>query len=101
MADEEFRSEVPVFPTISIGTREPAAAEPSWRPSGGRRYYDCRELPKGRGCSLVIAGDPDEVLEAALRHATGPAHQEADTPALRDMIERHIHDVPQGDATLA
>jgi predicted small metal-binding protein len=35
-----------------------------------RKMIDCRDFPNEVGCTLTIAGQEDEVLTAAVQHAT-------------------------------
>jgi hypothetical protein len=46
---------------------------------------DCRDVPSESGCTLVIAGEPDEVLRAAVGHAV-EVHGHTDGPELREGI---------------
>jgi predicted small metal-binding protein len=50
-----------------------------------RKMVDCRKVPSEIGCTLTIAGQEDEVLDAAIAHAVAK-HGHEDTPELRDMI---------------
>ncbi|MBS1839134.1 MAG: DUF1059 domain-containing protein [Actinobacteria bacterium] len=50
-----------------------------------RVVADCRDIPSESGCTLTIAGEPDEVLAAASRHAVS-VHQHEDGPELREAI---------------
>ena len=54
-----------------------------------RMVADCREMPSESGCSLTLAGETDEVVEAAALHAAA-AHQHEDTPELREMIRESL-----------
>ena len=51
----------------------------------GRMIVDCRDFPNENGCTLTIAGQEDEVLDAAVAHAIA-AHQHEPSPDLREMI---------------
>jgi hypothetical protein len=46
---------------------------------------DCREFPSESGCTLTIAGEEDEVLDAATAHAVA-VHGHDDGAELREMI---------------
>lgn len=56
-----------------------------------RKVADCRDMPSERGCTLTIAGEEDEVLDAATQHAVA-SHQHEDTPELREMIRGGLKD---------
>ena len=51
----------------------------------GRMVADCRDIPSESGCTLTIAGEEDEVVDAAARHAVA-VHQHDDGPELREQI---------------
>jgi Protein of unknown function (DUF1059) len=53
--------------------------------SMGRMMADCRRFPSESNCSLVIIGDEDEVLQAAMEHAVS-VHGHEDTPENREQI---------------
>jgi predicted small metal-binding protein len=50
-----------------------------------RKMIDCRQVPNEIGCTLTIAGQEDEVLDAAVAHAVAK-HGHTDTPELREML---------------
>jgi predicted small metal-binding protein len=50
-----------------------------------RKMIDCRSVPNEVGCTLTIAGQEGEVLDAAVAHATA-VHGHADSPELREML---------------
>ena len=52
-----------------------------------RKSIDCRDYPSESGCTLRIEGSEDEVLDAAVSHAT-EKHGHTDSPELRDEIRR-------------
>jgi predicted small metal-binding protein len=56
-----------------------------------RKMIDCRSVPNDIGCTLAIAGEEDEVLDAAVAHAVGK-HGHDDTPELRSMIRGGLQD---------
>lgn len=57
-----------------------------------RKYIDCREVPSESGCSIAIAADnEDELLEAAVQHATA-VHGHEDTPEFRAQIRSAFHE---------
>jgi predicted small metal-binding protein len=63
-----------------------------------RKMIDCRRFPSETGCTLALAGSEDEVLRAAVLHAT-TVHGHADTPDLRAQLKATLEDertiVPQ------
>ena len=50
-----------------------------------RKMIDCRKVPNEIGCTLTIAGQEDEVLDAAVAHAVAK-HGHTENPELRDML---------------
>lgn len=56
-----------------------------------RKVSDCRDLPSEKSCTLTIAGEPDEVVDAAVQHAVS-RHGHKDTPELRKQIQSHLKD---------
>jgi predicted small metal-binding protein len=50
-----------------------------------RKMVDCRTMPSEINCTLTIAGEEDEVLDAAAMHAVAK-HGHEDTPELREEI---------------
>lgn len=56
-----------------------------------RKMIDCRRTPSDIGCTLRIAGSQDEVLRAALLHATS-MHGHSDTPDLRAQLRATLED---------
>jgi predicted small metal-binding protein len=56
-----------------------------------RKMIDCRKVPNEIGCTLTIAGEQDEVLDAAAAHAVSK-HGHDDTPELRDMLRTSLED---------
>jgi hypothetical protein len=57
-----------------------------------RKMIDCRKVPNEIGCTLTIAGNEDEVLDAAVAHAVAK-HGHQDTPELREMIRNGLETV--------
>lgn len=55
----------------------------------GRLVADCRDFPSESGCTLTIAGEEDEVVEAATAHAVA-VHQHQDGPELREQIRASL-----------
>ena len=56
-----------------------------------RKVADCRDMPSESGCTLVIAGEEDEVVRAAAMHAAD-VHGHEDTPELREQIRGMLKD---------
>ena len=56
-----------------------------------RKVADCRDFPSEKKCSLTIAGEEAEVLEAARQHAV-TFHEDEDTPQLRENIRKMLKD---------
>lgn len=54
-----------------------------------RFVADCRDMPSDSGCTLTIAGEEDEVVEAAARHAVA-VHQHSDGDELRAAIREGL-----------
>jgi predicted small metal-binding protein len=63
---------------------------------GVRRMIDCRRL-SGPECSLVISGDEEEVLRAAVTHFS-TVHGYSDLPELRRRLQQALEPeaAPQG-----
>jgi predicted small metal-binding protein len=58
-----------------------------------RKIFDCRDLPGD--CTLAIAGEEDEVVEAQALHAV-QIHGQKDSADLRELIRRSLKDAPAG-----
>lgn len=56
-----------------------------------RKMIDCRALPNDIGCTLTIAGEEDEVLDAAVDHAISK-HAEENRPELRGELRDALVD---------
>jgi len=56
-----------------------------------RKSIDCRDYPSEKNCSLKISGTDEEVLDAAVRHATS-VHGHENTPELREKIKSMLKD---------
>ena len=54
--------------------------------SSDRTPMDCREQPSENNCTLTIAGEREEVLNAAVEHAIS-SHGHTDSEELRSGIE--------------
>jgi predicted small metal-binding protein len=50
-----------------------------------RKVADCRSMPNEVGCTLMISGEEDEVVRAAVAHAVD-MHGHTDSPELRQQI---------------
>jgi putative lipoic acid-binding regulatory protein len=58
-----------------------------------RKMFDCREWPGA--CTVAIAGQEEEVVEAQLLHVV-QAHGQEDSPTLREQIRASLKDAPAG-----
>ena len=56
-----------------------------------RKMVDCRTMPSEIGCTLTIAGEEDEVLDAAVMHAVDK-HGHENTPELREQVRAGLTD---------
>ena len=56
-----------------------------------RKSIDCRDYPSDKGCTLRISGTEQEVLDAAVQHATS-AHGHADPKELREQLKSMLKD---------
>jgi predicted small metal-binding protein len=56
-----------------------------------RKMIDCRQVPSDNNCTLTIAGQEEEVLDAATAHAVAK-HGHEDTPELREMLRGGLAD---------
>jgi predicted small metal-binding protein len=56
-----------------------------------RKMVDCRSMPSDSNCTLTIAGEENEVLDAAVLHAADK-HGHDNTPELREMIRGGLVD---------
>jgi predicted small metal-binding protein len=56
-----------------------------------RKFIDCRDYPSEKNCSLKISGTEEEVLDAAVQHATS-VHGHANTSQLREQIKQMLKD---------
>ena len=56
-----------------------------------RKMVDCRTMPSEINCTLTIAGEEDEVLDAAVAHAVAK-HGHEDSPELRESIRAGLVD---------
>ncbi len=54
-----------------------------------RVIADCRTMPSDINCTLTIAGEEAEVIDAAMDHAVAK-HGHQDTPALREDLRRSL-----------
>jgi predicted small metal-binding protein len=59
----------------------------------GRKVFDCRDWPGP--CTLAIAGEDEEVVEAQLLHVVH-AHGQHDSLQLREQIRASLKDAPAG-----
>ena len=56
-----------------------------------RKMVDCRTIPSEINCTLTIAGEEEEVLDAAVMHAVDK-HGHENTPELREQIRAGLVD---------
>ena len=56
-----------------------------------RKMVDCRTMPSEINCTLTIAGEEEEVLDAAVMHAVDK-HGHEDTPELREQVRAGLVD---------
>jgi predicted small metal-binding protein len=56
-----------------------------------RKMVDCRTMPSEINCTLTIAGEEEEVLDAATAHAAAK-HGHENTPELREQLRRGLVD---------
>jgi predicted small metal-binding protein len=56
-----------------------------------RKMIDCRKMPSEINCTLTIAGQEDEVLDAAVAHAVDK-HGHENTAALREQLRGGLAD---------
>jgi predicted small metal-binding protein len=56
-----------------------------------RKMVDCRTMPSEINCTLTIAGEEEEVLDAAVMHAVAK-HGHENTPELREQIRAGLVD---------
>jgi predicted small metal-binding protein len=56
-----------------------------------RKMIDCRALPNEIGCTLTLAGQEEELLDAAVAHAVAK-HGHADSPDLREGLRAAFTD---------
>ena len=61
-------------------------------PDAQRKSIDCRDYPSESGCTLRMEGTEDELLDAAVNHATS-RHGHSDTPELREEIRRLLKNI--------
>lgn len=56
-----------------------------------RKMIDCRQIPSDIGCTLAIAGEEEDVLDAAVTHAV-EKHGHENTPELREQLRGALTD---------
>ncbi|HZR77881.1 MAG TPA: DUF1059 domain-containing protein [Chthoniobacterales bacterium] len=56
-----------------------------------RKSIDCRDYPSEKGCTLRISGTEEEVLDAAVQHASS-AHGHKNSPELREQLKSMLKD---------
>lgn len=56
-----------------------------------RKTIDCRSVPSESGCTLTISGEEEEVMRAAVDHATS-VHGHTDGAELREGLRSMLAD---------
>jgi predicted small metal-binding protein len=56
-----------------------------------RKMIDCRRMPSESNCTLTIAGEEEEVLDAAVAHVADK-HSHENTPELREQLRGGLVD---------
>jgi hypothetical protein len=56
-----------------------------------RKMIDCRAIPNDIGCTLTIAGEEDDLLDAAVAHAVDK-HGHQNSPQLREQLRGSLVD---------
>lgn len=56
-----------------------------------RKAIDCRDYPSDKDCALKISGTEEEVLDAAVQHATS-AHGHSNPAELREQLRGMLKD---------
>jgi predicted small metal-binding protein len=56
-----------------------------------RKMVDCRTMPSEINCTLTIAGEEEEVLDAAVAHAIDK-HGHTNSPELRETVRGGLVD---------
>ncbi|MBJ6765870.1 DUF1059 domain-containing protein [Myxococcaceae bacterium JPH2] len=64
-----------------------------------RKVMDCRQAPSESHCTLTIAGEEEEVFNAAVAHAIA-VHGHVDGPELREMIRVSLQDESPEEVTV-
>ena len=59
-----------------------------------RKTIDCRDFKSENNCSLMMAGDENELIQVAAQHAVS-VHGHTDSPELRDQIRKEFKDEPK------
>lgn len=56
-----------------------------------RKVADCTTAPSEVGCGLVMIGEEDELMRAAIDHLE-KVHSHADTPEIREWLRTNLAD---------
>ena len=56
-----------------------------------RKMVDCRDHPSESGCTLMMSGEEDELVEAAAQHAVA-VHSHEDNDELRSWLRQNMKD---------
>lgn len=65
-----------------------------------RKFTDCRDTPNLVGCTLVISGEEEEVVRAAVEHAIS-VHGDKDSQELWDGVRASLKDEVPASASAA
>lgn len=68
--------------------------------SMSRKVTDCRDTPNLVGCTLMISGEEEEVVRAAVEHAIS-VHGHEDTQELWDGVRASLRDEVPASASPA
>ncbi len=68
--------------------------------SMSRKVSDCRDTPNLVGCTLVISGEEEEVVRAAVEHAIS-VHGHEDSQELWDGVRASLRDEVPASASSA
>ena len=87
----EFAAKLAALCEGTIGYRDLDVVSVLDHDAGGRKVIDCRDMPSESGCTLTIAGTPDEVVIAAAEHAVS-VHGHTDGEELRNALRGALKD---------
>lgn len=58
-----------------------------------RKMIDCRDYPSDKKCSILISGEEEEVVKAAVDHAVS-VHGMQNTAEVQEQIRKSLKDEP-------